>query len=118
LLVGLPIITLTTTGARSGLRRSVPLVGIPDGDKIILIASNWGQKRHPAWYYNLLANPGVRVSHDSTARDYIAREAKGEEYAYYWNKAVSANAGYSAYRQRTGGREIPVIVLTPQQANP
>ena len=88
-LSGLPIIQLTTTGARSGRLRTVPLVGIPDGERLILIASNWGQTKHPAWYYNVKANPQVKVSGGGVAaagggdvpaeRLYVAREVIGEE---------------------------------------
>ena len=58
---GLPVLAVTTTGAKSGQPRTVPLVAVPDGDRLILIASNWGQSRHPGWYYNMKANPAVRV---------------------------------------------------------
>jgi len=112
LLSGLPIIELTTTGARSGQPRAVPLVGVPDGERLILIASNWGQARHPAWYYNVKAHPQVTV----TGRDvpaehlYTAREATGAEREACWAKAVAIYPGYAAYARRAG-REIPVIVL-------
>ena len=62
LFTGLPLITLTTTGAKSGRPRSVPLVGVPYGERLILIASNWGQAKHPAWYHKVLkAHPEVKV---------------------------------------------------------
>ena len=113
LLLGLPVVTLTTVGAKSGVKRSVPLIGIPDGEKIVLIASNWGQKRHPAWYHNLSANPHVSLTYDQKEHDYIAHEATGPEYDYYWDKAASIYGGYNAYRTRSGQRRIPVIVLEP-----
>ena len=107
------MITLTTTGAKSGKKRSVPLIGIPDGDKIILIASNWGQSSHPSWYYNLRANSRVEVTSGRTKGDFIAREARGEEYDTYWKTAVTVYGGYDVYKRRNGGLKIPVIVLTP-----
>ena len=113
LLAGLPIIKLTTTGAKSSLQRSVPLIGIPDGEELILIASNWGQKKHPSWYYNMRANPEVQVTIGGVSRDYVAREVQGEVYEASWDKAVSVYSGYEAYKRRTGGREIPIFVLTP-----
>src|SRR6187455_3158036 len=58
---GLPVITLTTIGAKSGKLRTVPMVGLRDGDKVVVIASNFGQAHHPAWYYNLRANPQATV---------------------------------------------------------
>ena len=109
-LSGLPIIQLTTTGARSGRPRTVPLVGIPDGERLILIASNWGQAKHPAWYYNVKANPQVTITRDGVARPYIAREVTGEERAACWGRAVAVYPGYRGYAGRAG-REIPVVVL-------
>ena len=110
LLSGLPVVALTTTGARSGQPRTVPLVVVPDGDRLILIASNWGQARHPAWYYNLKANPRVTVTRSGQTRPYLAREAIGEERAACWAKAVAIYPGYVGYAERAG-REIPVIVV-------
>lgn len=109
-LSGLPIIELTTTGAKSGRPRTVPLVGIPDGDRLILIASNWGQAAHPAWYYNVKAHPDVSVTHDGQTRRYVAREVTGDERERCWAKAVAVYAGYRGYAARAG-RGIPVIVL-------
>jgi deazaflavin-dependent oxidoreductase (nitroreductase family) len=111
LLAGVPVITLTTTGAKSGRPRTVPLLGIPDGEKMILIASNWGQGRHPAWYYNIRANHAVQVGVNGRTIDYVAHEAKGEERQGYWQTAVQVYPGYAAYKKWTDGREIPVIVL-------
>jgi deazaflavin-dependent oxidoreductase (nitroreductase family) len=110
LLSGLPIIELTTTGAKSGRPRTVPLVGIPDGDRLILIASNWGQAKHPAWYYNVRANPSVTVTRDGVARAYVAREVHGEERAACWARALALYPGYRGYAARAG-RGIPVVVV-------
>ena len=113
LLAGLPLITLTTVGAKSGQLRSVPLVGIPDGDGLILVASNFGQEHHPAWYYNLRKNPYASVKIGGVARSYRAEEVSGAEYDRCWARAVTLYAGYAAYKTRTGGRQIPILVLTP-----
>lgn len=107
---GLPILTLTTTGAKSGQPRSVTLVGIPDGERIILIASNWGQTSHPAWYYNAKAHPEVGVTRDGQSQTYTARELAGEERGAAWAKAVTLYPGYRSYAGRAE-REIPVLVL-------
>lgn len=109
-LTGLPLITLTTTGAKSGQPRSVPLVGIPEDERLILIASNWGQDRHPAWYHNLKANPAVIVTRDGSTLAYTARELAGEEREAAWARAVALYPGYRGYAQRAG-REIPVVEL-------
>jgi deazaflavin-dependent oxidoreductase (nitroreductase family) len=112
---GLPIIELTTTGAKSGKQRSLPLTGLPDGKKIILIASNFGQTHHPAWYHNLKANPECTVKKDGHTRVYIAREADELEYEYYYDMAISYYTGYAAYKQRVKNRKIPVMVLEPKK---
>ena len=112
-LSGLPIVTLTTTGARSGKRRSIPLIAIPDGDNVIFIASNWGQERHPAWYYNMRANPSVHISYKGWEREYIAHEAVGAERDRCWNLAIRAYPGYAVYAQRAQKRTIPVMVFSP-----
>jgi deazaflavin-dependent oxidoreductase (nitroreductase family) len=111
---GVPMLTLTTIGAKSGQVRSTPLIGIPDGDRMVLIASNFGQAHHPAWYHNLMKHPQATVMIDGRTGDYVASEAKSEEYERLWQKALALYAGYAAYKTRTGGREIPIIVLTPE----
>ena len=113
---GLPVITLTTIGAKSGQLRSVPLIGIPDDDRYVLIASNFGQTHHPAWYYNLKQHPQATVTLHGHTADYVAGEAEGVEYDRLWQKAVSLYAGYTAYKTRTGGRAIPIMILSPEPA--
>ena len=115
ILTGYPIIQLTTIGAKSGLPRSVPLMAVPDGDRLGLIASNWGRKKHPAWYANLCAHPQVVVTIDNRSRNYSARPAEGEERERFWNKAVAMYAGYALYEERAAGREIPVVILEPDE---
>ncbi len=112
-LTGLPVVTLTTIGAKSGLPRHVPLMGIPDGDKVVLIGSNFGQSHHAAWYYNLKANPQATLTMGNQTRPYVAREAEGEERERYYRQASAMYPGYADYRQRAGARQIPVMVLTP-----
>ncbi|MCB0116945.1 MAG: nitroreductase family deazaflavin-dependent oxidoreductase [Caldilineaceae bacterium] len=113
LVTGLPVIRLTTIGARSGEPRTVLLVVLEDGPKLILIASNFGQARHPAWYYNLQANPRAKVNLRGETGDYVARAATAEERDHYWRTAVSLYAGYAAYKERAANRQIPIFVLEP-----
>jgi deazaflavin-dependent oxidoreductase (nitroreductase family) len=115
LLTGLPVIGLTTIGAKSGRPRTVPLLGIPDEENLIVIASNWGQGRHPGWYYNVRANPDVQVESDGRELFYTAREVEGVERQRCWETAVQHYPGYEAYKRWTNGREIPVIVLAPRR---
>lgn len=119
ILAGLPIYTLTSTGAKSGMPRSVPLVGITDPgcpEMIAFVASNWGQDHHPAWYFNLKKNPQAKISTGDVEQTYIAHEAAGEEYDLFWQDAVDAYLGYSLYKQRARDRRIPIIVCVPEQA--
>ena len=113
-LVGLPIIQLTTTGAKSGQPRTVPLVGLLDGDKIVLFGSNFGQVQHPGWVYNLKANPECQVRYNGTTQSYKARFTTGQERETYWQLGLSYYGGYEKYKTRAGEREIAVIVLEPK----
>lgn len=110
---GLPIIELTTTGAKSGKQRALPIAGLPDGEKYILIASNFGQAKLPAWYYNLKANPECVVKKNGQVGRYIAREADELEHQRYYAMAISYYIGYAVYKQRAKNRKIPVMVLEP-----
>jgi deazaflavin-dependent oxidoreductase (nitroreductase family) len=114
ILAGLPVVTLTAVGARSGRPRTLPLVGIPDGEKVVLIASNFGRPHHPAWYHNLRANPEARLTYHGRAGTYVAREATGAERERHWKRAVDLYAGFTVFERQAGGREIPVMVLTPK----
>jgi F420H(2)-dependent quinone reductase len=111
---GLPVIMLTTIGAKSGQPRTVPLVGLRDGDKVVVIASNFGQTHHPAWYYNLRANPQATVKLPDHTGTYLAREATPAEWQSYWRRATDLYVGFPKYQQRAHGRAIPIIVLTPK----
>lgn len=112
--VGLPVVQLITIGAKTGRPRSTPLVGLFEGEKILLIGSNLGQNRNPAWYYNLKANPKCTVLYKRRARKYSSRETAGEERERCWQTAVSWYAGYEKYQERVA-RLVPVIVLEPEK---
>jgi deazaflavin-dependent oxidoreductase (nitroreductase family) len=113
-LVGLPIIQLTTIGARTNQSRTLPLVGIKDNETIALIASRFGSEHNPGWYYNLKAHPECDVLFNGRSGKYISRELTGEEYNYYWQMAVSYYAGYEKYKERAAHRHIPVMLLEPK----
>jgi deazaflavin-dependent oxidoreductase (nitroreductase family) len=112
-LAGLPVVTVTTIGARSGQPRSLPLIALPVGEDVILVASNFGQRHHPAWYYNLCANPQVQLTCEGHTVPYTAREATGDERERCWQRAVALYSGYALYKERAGNRQIPVVILTP-----
>jgi deazaflavin-dependent oxidoreductase (nitroreductase family) len=106
-----PAMLLTTTGAKTGLPRTLPLLYVADGDSLILIASNYGRPGHPAWYRNLTANPTVEVLAGKYSGTYTASEITDpEERASAWSKSLDLYAGYGDYEARTD-RAIPLIRL-------
>ena len=113
LVSGLPVVMLTTTGARTRQQRVSPVVGLPDGDNLAVIASNWGQRHHPAWYHNLRAHPDAIVAVGGVTRRVRASEAIGEERERLWRRALAVYPGWAAYERRVRHRRIPVMVLTP-----
>ena len=108
----LPILLLTTTGRRSGRRLTTPLVYLPDGENLVIIASNGGSDRHPEWWLNLRAQPNTEVQVGPATRAVVASKAEGEERERLWRAVVELYHGYEKYRRMTS-REIPVVVLTP-----
>jgi deazaflavin-dependent oxidoreductase (nitroreductase family) len=112
-LAGLPMIQITTTGAKTGEARTMPLVSLLDGENIALIGSNFGRKTNPGWYYNLKAHPQCTALINGCVRNYLARETQGEERQKYWGMAVSVYKGYELYAIRAAHRQIPVMILEP-----
>lgn len=107
-----PVMLLTTTGAKTGKPRTLPLVYLDDGDAIILIASNYGRTSHPAWYRNLVANPKVEVLAGKKSGTYSASEiTDAAERDRVWDLALDMYAGYGDYEGRAGDRTIPVVRL-------
>jgi deazaflavin-dependent oxidoreductase (nitroreductase family) len=113
LLSGIPVVMLTTTGAKSGQPRTVPVLGIPTQRGVAIIASNFGQHRHPAWYHNLRANPDAEVVVDGTPRRVRAVEADGERRAQIWQQGLRVYPGFDQYERRAAHRRISVFVLEP-----
>ena len=114
LLSGLQVVTLTTIGAKSGERRSVPVIPFADGEKLVLMPTNFGQAHHPGWYYNLRAHPEAWVTYRGGTIAYRAREATAEEALAYWQRAGQMYVGYKVYRQRAAHRQIGLFVLEPK----
>jgi deazaflavin-dependent oxidoreductase (nitroreductase family) len=109
---GNPVLLLTTTGRKSGQPRTVALSYWPDAEGYVVIASNGGEDRDPAWWLNLKDNPqaAVRIgSRETTAR---AEEATGEERERLWGKVKASDPQYAGYEKLTK-RQIPVVVLRP-----
>ena len=110
---GLPVVLLTTTGARSGRPSSVALLGLPTPAGLGVIASNYGRPRHPAWCHNLRADPTAEIAVDGARTRVRAVEVDGEQRARIWEQALKSYPGYSAYARRAGDRRIAVFVLEP-----
>lgn len=109
---GVPICLVTTIGRKSGQPRTVPLLYMADGDNVILVASQGGLPNHPAWYYNVQANPEVTVQLGRSTRRMLARVADANERSRLWPKLVEVYADYDSYQSWTE-REIPVIICEP-----
>jgi deazaflavin-dependent oxidoreductase (nitroreductase family) len=102
---------LTTTGAKSGLPRPMPLVGIPMGDDLAVIGSNYGQERTPGWVHNLLANPAATVQYRDRSVEVSARPATDAEADEAFDIGARFYPGYATYRERASHRVIRVFVL-------
>ncbi len=112
-----PLVVLRTTGAKSGIQREVPLGYFTDGDDVILIASNYGQARHPSWYYNLLKNPKCQLFADGrsdSGGSFIAHPTEGADHDRLFALAEGYVSSYKSYAANTDGvRTIQVLRLTP-----
>jgi deazaflavin-dependent oxidoreductase (nitroreductase family) len=108
------MLLLDHVGARSGTRRTSPLLYFRDGDDLVLVASKGGFPKHPAWYHNLMANPETIVQVGSAKRPVRARRATPEEHERLWPVALREYRGYADYQARSKGREIPLVILEPR----
>jgi deazaflavin-dependent oxidoreductase (nitroreductase family) len=109
----LPVVLLTTTGRRTGTKRTVPLCSIRDGDDVVVIASYGGLDRPPAWWLNLGADPQAELQEGRSRRAVSARNADPAERMRLWAKVTARAPGYLEYERRTT-REIPVVILQPR----
>lgn len=106
-----PIVLFTTTGAKSGKKRYVPLMRVEENGKYAMVASKGGDPKHPSWYFNVKANPTVSVQDgDKVLPDRTARELEGEEREHWWKLAVEAYPPYAEYQTKTD-RLIPVFIV-------
>lgn len=111
---GLPVVMLETTGAKSGQKRTLPVIGLHDGGDLFVIASNYGQDRHPSWYHNLKAHPKARVTLEGLTREVEAVEVTDpSERDRLFEQASRAVIVFPAYKKRTDaiGRRIPIMWL-------
>jgi deazaflavin-dependent oxidoreductase (nitroreductase family) len=108
-----PMLLLDHVGAKSGAKRTSPLVYIRDGEDVVLVASKGGYPNNPGWFYNLKANPDTEVQIGSERRQVHAHVADPEERKRLWPMALKTYGGYADYQKRTE-REIPLVVLEPR----
>ncbi|MGW1952720.1 nitroreductase family deazaflavin-dependent oxidoreductase [Streptomyces sp. NPDC001920] len=109
---GMPVVLLTTRGARSGKIRKTPLMRVEHEGRYAAVASLGGAPEHPVWYHNVKAEPLVELQDGPVKRDMRAREVTGAEKARWWERAVAAYPAYADYQKKTD-RVIPVFVLEP-----
>jgi len=108
---GTVVLLLTTTGRRSGEKRTMPLIYQPDGDRYVIVASKGGWGDHPGWYYNLSEDPNVEVQVKGDRFNAVASTAEGEERERLWKLMAATWPAYDEYQKKTD-RQIPVVVLT------
>ncbi|MGV9500222.1 nitroreductase family deazaflavin-dependent oxidoreductase [Streptomyces sp. NPDC003642] len=108
----MPVVVLTTRGARSGKLRKTPVMRVEHEGRYAAVASLGGAPKHPVWYFNLKADPRAELQDGPVKQDVTAREVTGEAKARWWERAVAAYPAYAEYQEKTD-REIPVFVLEP-----
>lgn len=110
---GTPLLLLHHTGAKSGASRVSPLVYHADGDRYVIFASKAGAPTNPDWYHNLKAHPRATIEVGSETIEVVADEVAGEDRDRLFQAQVARSPAFGEYEKKTGGRVIPVIVLTP-----
>ena len=108
------IALLDHVGAKTGKRRTSPVMYLEDGDSVVVMASKAGQSTNPAWFHNLMANPDTTVQTGPSVGQVHARVATGEERARLWSRFVAMYPGSDFYRRNAGSREIPIVALDPR----
>ncbi|MFE5311214.1 nitroreductase family deazaflavin-dependent oxidoreductase [Isoptericola sp. NPDC056573] len=107
---GMPVVILTTVGAKTGALRKAPLMRVEHEGAYAVVASLGGAPKHPVWYFNVLANPRVELQDGPEKHEYVAREVTGDEKKLWWERSVAAYPDYADYQTKTD-RQIPVFVL-------
>ena len=109
---GVPVVVVTSVGARSGKLRKNPLMRVEHDGSYALVASKGGAPEHPEWYHNFVADPHVDVQDGPEPKPYVARLAEGAEREEWWARCVAQYAPYAEYQEKTD-RQIPVFLLEP-----
>ena len=111
---GMPVVVLTTRGARSGKLRKAPLMRVEHQGRYAVVASLGGAPKNPVWYHNVIADPHVELQDGPVVQHMVARELHGPEREEWWERAVAAYPDYADYQKRTE-RQIPVFLLEPPE---
>ena len=109
---GVPVVVVTSVGAKSGKLRKNPVMRVEHDGRYALVASKGGAPSHPTWYHNLVAHPRVELQDGPDRREYTVRVAEGAERAQWWERAVAVWPDYADYQTHTD-REIPVFIAEP-----
>jgi deazaflavin-dependent oxidoreductase (nitroreductase family) len=112
---GVPLLLLTTTGARTGEPRTMPVTYLADGPRLVVFAANGGRENHPGWYHNLLAHAVAKVEVGTDAYGVTATQVTGTERERLWSQQLLRTPYFAGFQERAG-REIPVVVLTRSAA--
>jgi deazaflavin-dependent oxidoreductase (nitroreductase family) len=112
-ILGSPVVLLTLRGAKTGKLRYTPVMRVEHEGRYAVVASKGGAPEHPTWYYNIKAHPEFTLQDGTVTKEYVAREAEGDERAQWWERAVAAYPSYAEYQEKTD-RQIPVFVLDPK----
>ena len=112
---GVPIIVLTTVGAKTGALRKTALMRVEHDGRYAVVASRGGAPEAPQWYWNLRKNPHVELQDGDVKRDYVARELSGDERSEWWARSVAVWPDYDQYQKKTD-RLIAVFLLEPVEA--
>jgi F420H(2)-dependent quinone reductase len=110
-IIGLPVVIVTSVGAKTGKLRKTPLMRVEHDGEYLAVGSLGGAEKNPVWVYNVRANPLVELQDGAEKHDYRARELEGDERAAWWERAVEAFPNYAGYQRKTS-RTIPVFLLT------
>ena len=109
---GVPVVVVTSVGAKSGKLRKSPLMRVEHEGRYALVASKGGALKHPTWYHNLVAHPKIELQDGPDRREYTVRVTEGAERAAWWERAVAVWPDYADYQTKTD-REIPLFVAEP-----
>ena len=110
-IIGLPVVVLTTVGAKTGKLRKTPLMRVEHDGEYVVVGSLGGAEKNPVWVYNVRANPLVELQDGPDKLDYQARELSGDERDLWWTRSVEAFPNYAGYQKKTA-RLIPLFLLT------